>query len=107
MTNPAQDMATRIREADTPANRDAEVELSAYARELTITLQTHAARAEQEGTDPIATVVGLAVGAASACWDNLAGAGTFRSSHAAKIVDVVVAELARQQWELEQAEAGR
>lgn len=39
-------------------------------------------------------VLGLAIGAASSCWSNLSGAGTFESDEAARILDATLARLA-------------
>lgn len=40
---------------------------------------------------PIEEAVGQAIGAASACWENLSGAGIFESTRAKQIVDELVA----------------
>lgn len=40
--------------------------------------------------DNLESVVGHAIGAGSACWDNLMGAGVFQSERASQIVDDVV-----------------
>lgn len=36
------------------------------------------------------TAVGIVVGAASSCWENLAGAGAFESNRASVLVDVLL-----------------
>jgi hypothetical protein len=41
------------------------------------------------------TAVGLAIGAASVCWENPGGAGVFDSTRAAQIADELVAHLRR------------
>jgi hypothetical protein len=42
---------------------------------------------------PLEEVVGQAIGAASACWENLAGAGTFESGRAAQIMNELLEEI--------------
>lgn len=49
-----------------------------------------AAEAVARGEDPVASVVGQALGAASACWDNLSGAGVFESDRCKAILDAVL-----------------
>lgn len=44
--------------------------------------------------DTLEEAIGLAVGGASACWDNLDGAGVFESTRAAAILDTLL-ELVR------------
>lgn len=41
-----------------------------------------AAEATERGDDPLASVIGQFGGYLSACWENLAGAGTFQSDEA-------------------------
>lgn len=54
-------------------------------------------RAVQEGgADPLASVIAQAVGAASACWDNLPGAGIFMDQAAVEITDNLLAFLREQ-----------
>lgn len=54
-------------------------------------------RAEAEGgTDPLASVIAQAVGAASACWDNLEGAGVFQDQAAVEIIENLLAFLREQ-----------
>lgn len=54
-------------------------------------------RAVQEGgTDPLANVIAQAIGAASACWDNLDGAGIFQDQAAVEITDNLLAFLREQ-----------
>lgn len=40
--------------------------------------------------DDVAMAVELALGAAAACWDNITGAGNFRSKHARTLGDLLV-----------------
>lgn len=51
------------------------------------------ADANERGEDPLQAVVFTALGAASVCWDNMAGAGVFDSDRAKEIGDAVVAWL--------------
>lgn len=46
---------------------------------------------------PIETAVGEAIGAVSACWENLSGAGIFESTRAKQIVDELVAYIKSKQ----------
>ena len=56
---------------------------------------------EQAGTrtpaalEELRRIVGEAVGAASACWDNLDGAGTFQSEQALKVADRLLEDVVR------------
>jgi hypothetical protein len=45
------------------------------------------AEAHREGRDPLAALVNQGVGAASACWENLRGAGVFDDRSAAHVAD--------------------
>jgi hypothetical protein len=54
---------------------------------MTFDAQQIAQEAAERGEDVLATVVGQALGAASACWENLSGAGVFESTRCAAILD--------------------
>lgn len=43
-----------------------------------------------QAADTLEEAVGLSIGAASACWDNLSGAGTFESERAALITETLL-----------------
>jgi hypothetical protein len=44
---------------------------------------------DRNGGD-ISTAIGIVIGAASACWSNLEGAGVFESERASALVDVLL-----------------
>lgn len=48
---------------------------------------------EHDGTVPLETAVFQALGAASACWTNLAGAGVFESERAEAIGQALIARI--------------
>lgn len=52
-----------------------------------------ARRAEDEGPLSLAEAVGQSLGAASACWENLAGAGVFDSTRCSEIYEWLMAYL--------------
>jgi hypothetical protein len=52
---------------------------------------------EHDGSLPLATAVFQALGAASACWDNLEGAGVFESERARAVGDALLAFLREQE----------
>jgi len=52
-----------------------------------------AAEAIERGEDPLQSVIFQALGAASACWENLRGAGVFESDRAVEIGNDVMAYL--------------
>lgn len=56
-----------------------------------------AAEAVAEGRDPLEVVIGTGFGYASACWENLRGAGVFESDRARQAADATVAWLREQQ----------
>lgn len=43
-----------------------------------------------QSADTLEEAVGLSIGAASACWDNLSGAGVFESERAAVITETLL-----------------
>jgi hypothetical protein len=47
-------------------------------------------RAELAKVDTLEEAIGISVGAASACWSNLEGAGTFESERAASISEALL-----------------
>lgn len=69
----------------TPGNTENGFHSDAIARE-----------ARANGEDPLQAVVFQALGAASSCWDNLRGAGTFESGRAKAIGDDVYRWLTEQ-----------
>lgn len=54
---------------------------------MTFDARQVAAEATEKGEDVLATTVGQALGYASACWDNLEGAGVFRSTECRQALD--------------------
>ena len=65
-----------------------------------------AARAVEDGEDPLHTVIGQLAGYASACWETLEGAGVFQSTEAGVAVDATLEWLEQQRGRTVRVEAG-
>lgn len=59
-----------------------EADLKAYIESVHAEIERHGGGIE--------TAIGIVVGAASACWSNLEGAGKFQSQRASALVDVLM-----------------
>ncbi len=79
--------------AQTPKTIDVEVRVHSSDGGACWCRPVRVDQGSSEGYRELSRIVGEAVGAGSACWENLGGAGTFRSTEAAKVVEDALAAI--------------